>query len=60
MPGNDEMAFGFIDPAQVIRSIHLIPAFTWGHVTKYIPQQSFIARGAKEPDYDWQLYYIVM
>jgi hypothetical protein len=60
VPGNNEMAFGFIDPAQVIRSVHLIPAFAWGHVTKFLPQQSVIARGAKEPNDDWQLYYVAM
>jgi len=60
VPGNDETAFGFIDPAQVIRSVHLIPAFAWEHTTKYIPQKSVIARGTKEPDDDWQSYYIAM
>ena len=25
--GNDESAFGFLDPSQVIRAIHLIPAY---------------------------------
>ena len=27
VPGNDGSAFGFLDPNQVIRAIHLIPAF---------------------------------
>jgi hypothetical protein len=60
VPGNDETAFGFINPAQVIRSVHLIPAFAWGHTTKYIPQKSVIARGTNEPDDDWQSYYVAM
>ena len=60
VPGNDESAFGFLDPAQVVRSVHLIPAFVWGHVTKYLPGSSPIARGLKEPDDDWQLYYVNM
>jgi hypothetical protein len=60
VPGNDETAFGFLDPAQVIRVIHLIPAFAWGHVNKYLPQRSVIAHGLKEPDEDWQLYYVAM
>jgi len=60
VPGNDETAFGFLDPTQVIRAVHLIPAFTWGHVTKYLTQRSVIARGLKEPDEDWQLYYVNM
>jgi hypothetical protein len=60
VPGNDETAFGFLDPAQVIRSVHMIPAFAWGHATKYLPERSIIARGIKEPDNDWQLYYVAM
>jgi len=61
VPGNDEGAFGFIDLAQVIRSVHLIPAFAWGHTNKYLSgQQSVIARGVNEPDDDWQLYYVAM
>jgi len=35
-------------------------AFAWGHVTKYLPERSIIARGIKEPDDDWQLYYVAM
>ena len=60
VPGNDETAFGFLDPAQVIRAVHLVPAFAWGHVTKYLPGRSVIARGLIEPDDDWQLYYVNM
>ena len=60
VPGNDGSAFGFLDPAQVIRAVHLIPAFRWGRVTtKYLPQ-SQIARGIKDPDTDWQLFYVAM
>ncbi|KAJ3724663.1 hypothetical protein C8R42DRAFT_539343, partial [Lentinula raphanica] len=28
--GWDPLAFGFLDPASVVRGIHLIPAFQWG------------------------------
>ena len=59
VPGNDEAAFGFLDPAQVIRAVHLIPAFAWGLTTKYLPPSS-IARGEKDPVNDWQLYYVGM
>jgi hypothetical protein len=60
VPGNDGSAFGFLDPSQVIRAVHLIPAFHWGRVTtKYLPK-SPIARGNENPDEDWQLYYIGM
>jgi hypothetical protein len=61
VPGNDANAFGFLDPAQVIRSVHLIPAFEWGHTTKYLSEKSsVIARGVNEPDDDWQFYYVAM
>lgn len=60
VPGNSGSAFGFLDPGQVIRAVHLIPAFKWGRVTsKYLPR-SLIARGSKDPDSDWQLYYVGM
>lgn len=60
VPGNDGSAFGFLDPSQVIRAVHLIPAFHWGRVmTKYL-QRSPIARGNENPDEDWQVYYLGM
>jgi len=61
VPGNDETAFGFVDPAQVIRSVHLMPAIAWGHTNKYLSgKTSVITRGVNEPDKDWQLYYVGM
>jgi hypothetical protein len=59
VPGNNGMAFGFVDPSQVIRAVHLIPAFAWGLTTKYLPT-SRIARPFSEPTEDWQLYYVGM
>jgi len=60
VPGNDGSAFGFLDPSQVIRAVHLIPAFHWGRVTTKYLQRSPIARGNEKPDEDWQLYYLAM
>ena len=58
VPGNDGLAFGFLDPNQIIQAIHLLPAFKWGHITtKYLPR-SPIACGNNNPDSDWQLYYV--
>ena len=59
VPGNDKQAFGFIDPSQVVRSVHLIPAMKWGKVAKLLPR-SVIVRGLSDPEHDWQLYYISM
>lgn len=60
VPGNDETAFGFIDPAQVLRMVQLIPAFAWGRVRGYLSGNSPIARGSEHPGDDWQLYYVNM
>ena len=59
VPGNDRQAFWFINPSQVIRAVHLIPAFKWGKVTKLLTK-SVVARGHSDPVHDWQLYYISM
>jgi len=59
VPGNDEQSFGFIDPSQVIRGLHLVPAFKWGKVTTLLPR-SRVARGLADPVHDWQLYYVSM
>ena len=53
-----EIAFGFIDPADVIRAIHLIPQFSQGR-TKELLDHS-IAWSALEKDEDWVHYYINM
>lgn len=66
IPGNSEGAFGFVDPAQVIRAVHLIPAFKWGLTSKYLPPSPIArgdnntAQGNNHADKDWQLYYVGM
>jgi hypothetical protein len=59
VPGNDKQAFGFIKPSQVIRAVHLIPAFKWGKVT-HLLTKSVVAHGPSDPLHDWQIYYISM
>ena len=51
-------AFGFLDPAQVIRGVHLIPSFAEG-LTGDLLQLSF-ARLEYEGDLDWRCYYVNM
>lgn len=51
-------AFGFIDPADVIRAVHLIPQFSSGR-TKNLLGHS-IARSIVENDEDWVRYYVNM
>ncbi|PPQ73389.1 hypothetical protein CVT24_008509 [Panaeolus cyanescens] len=50
-------AFGFIDPANVIRAVHLIPAFHHGH-TKGLLGASDLARQPEEEDSDWNFFYV--
>ncbi|TDL17170.1 hypothetical protein BD410DRAFT_886035 [Rickenella mellea] len=56
VPESDEFAFGFLDPAQVIRGAHIIPGFHHGR-TKELLRPS-IARQPKEKDEDWERYYV--
>jgi len=51
-------AFGFLDPAQVIRGVHLIPSFSEG-LTGDLLEPSF-ARLEHEGDLDWLCYYVNM
>jgi hypothetical protein len=51
-------AFGFLDPAQVIRGVHLIPSFSEGRTSDLL-EPSF-ARLEHEGDFDWLCYYVNM
>jgi hypothetical protein len=55
----DSDAFGFLDPAQVIRSAHLIPAFSSGRGTTSLRYGKSFARQSGELD-DWEAYYVGM
>jgi hypothetical protein len=56
---NTSPAFGFIDPANIIRGVHLIPAFKDG-LTSGLLDTSSLARQPHEGDYDWNFFYINM
>jgi hypothetical protein len=49
-------AFGFLDPAQVIRGVHLIPDFSWGRTNSRLPPS--IVHPADDGDEDWEHFYI--
>jgi hypothetical protein len=61
----DDSAFGFLDPREVIRAVHLIPAFSGGSTDEYMPP-SAIARVTKSwsggyklaKDDDWSYFYV--
>ena len=59
----DNYAFGFLDPGQVLRGCHLIPAFHLGHTTELLPHDCPIARQVKSENsstQDWTNYYVNM
>jgi hypothetical protein len=56
---SDMDAFGFLDPGQVIRGAHLIPAFALGRGTSSLRHGISLARSEGELD-DWEEYYVGM
>lgn len=56
IPSSDPGAFGFINPKQIIRGVHLIPAFMKGHTTDLLPPS--IIWHPSENDEDWIYYYV--
>ena len=54
----DSGAFGFLDAQQIIRGVHLIPAFNHGKTTELLGVS--MARQPKENHEDWMFYYINM
>lgn len=59
IPHTEPAAFGFIDPRDVVRAAHLIPAFAHGCTDFYLPP-SQAARSGCENDEDWKYYYVNM
>jgi hypothetical protein len=64
--GSDSGAFGFVDPRQVLRGCHLIPAYSYG-TTNQLLGHSPMARQSQTidellavsgPDHDWTSYYV--
>jgi hypothetical protein len=54
--GSDLGAFGFLDPKEVIRAVHLIPAFSFGRTTDYLGPS--IIRKPEDGDEDWVYFYV--
>lgn len=55
---DDPQAFGFLDPSEVIRGVHMIPAFAHGRTSNLLGPS--IARQAAENNEDWIFYYVGM
>ena len=57
----DEFAFSFVDPANVIRGCHLIPAFNAGRSADLLPHPHSVARCLNPQDEDdWLNFYANM
>ena len=53
-PMTDTDAFNFIDPADMLRCCHIIPAFADGQVH---PDRIALSRNARDGN-DWKWYYV--
>ena len=53
LPANSPDAFGFIDPAVVLRAAHLIPGFHYGRIFTLLGPSL-----ARAPSGDWRYYYV--
>jgi hypothetical protein len=49
-------AFGFLDPAQVIRGVHIVPRFAGGRTSLYLGPS--IIRKLSDGHEDWVNYYV--
>ncbi|THH23278.1 hypothetical protein EUX98_g7896 [Antrodiella citrinella] len=56
---NDTAAFGFLDPKEIIRGVHLIPAGAYGR-TRELLAPSPLARRDEDEDEDWVRFYVGM
>jgi hypothetical protein len=56
MSPDDPEAFGFIDPASIVRGVHLLPAFKYG-IYNYLPTHSSVRQGNKD---DYRFHYVGM
>ncbi len=52
----DPAAYGFLDPALVIRTVHLIPAFELGRTTEYLSGP--VTRPAELKYSEWRQFYV--
>ncbi|KAI0069490.1 hypothetical protein K474DRAFT_1610373, partial [Panus rudis PR-1116 ss-1] len=55
-PADDPSAFGFVDPDEVIRGAHIIPAFAHGQTEHQLNHQTF--KHLNHIDTDWRYYYV--
>jgi hypothetical protein len=52
----DDRAFGFFDPTEIICAVHLMPAFAYGQTTALLGPS--ISRHPKDKNEDWRYFYV--
>jgi hypothetical protein len=57
--GNAQRSFGFLNPAEVIRSVHIIPAYHHG-LANLLHALSVARLGAGTDEEEWKLHYVGM
>ena len=56
VPCHEEGTFGFLDPTDVIRSVHLIPGFNNSH---FVPSsEGSVSKWDNAPANSWKNYYV--
>ena len=58
LPSNDDSAFGFLDPDEVICASHLIPAFCYRPTEEFLSGESFGCAPGELDDYRY--FYVNM
>ncbi|KAI0073432.1 hypothetical protein K474DRAFT_1603363 [Panus rudis PR-1116 ss-1] len=56
VPADDTTSFGFLDPDEVIRGAHIIPAFAHGKSDFILDHTPF--KHSYTTDHNWQAYYV--
>ena len=59
-PNFDDFAFGFLDPAQILRGCHLIPDFQSEQTLDLLPFYQTDARRQEPLHKDWTSFYVNM
>jgi hypothetical protein len=61
VPDSDDFAFGFLDPALVIRGVHLMPAFLDDRTPELLHStRPSLARDSEMEIDDWTNFYVGM
>ncbi|KAJ7208339.1 hypothetical protein GGX14DRAFT_303465, partial [Mycena pura] len=58
VPHDEPGAFGFLDPADVVRGVHLIPQFRYGRTDAALPRSMARSFDDAEDDMDWRWYNV--